>query len=42
MRTNRGAISDHYDIDSDFFLSFLDPVVPCYTHGVYVDSEETI
>lgn len=42
VRTNRSAISDHYDIDSDFFLSFLDPAVPCYTQGVYVDSEETL
>ncbi len=42
VRTNRNAISDHYDIDSDFFLSFLDPVVPCYTQGVYIDSEETL
>lgn len=42
LRTNRRAISDHYDIDSDFFLSFLDPEVPCYTQGVYVDAEETL
>ena len=42
LRTNRSAISDHYDIDSDFFLSFLDPATPCYTQGVYVDSEETL
>ncbi|MDH3282417.1 MAG: class I SAM-dependent methyltransferase, partial [Gammaproteobacteria bacterium] len=42
LRTNRSAISDHYDIDSDFFLSFLDPAVPCYTQGVYVHSEETL
>ncbi len=42
LRTNRSAISDHYDIDSDFFLSFLDPAVPCYTQGIYVDSEETL
>ena len=42
LRTNRRAISDHYDIDSDFFLSFLDPAVPLYTQGVYVDSEETL
>jgi cyclopropane-fatty-acyl-phospholipid synthase len=42
VRTNRSAISDHYDIDSEFFLSFLDPAVPCYTQGVYVDSEETL
>jgi cyclopropane-fatty-acyl-phospholipid synthase len=42
LRTNSSAISDHYDIDSDFFLSFLDPAVPCYTQGVYIDSGETL
>lgn len=42
LRTNRSAISDHYDIDSDFFLSFLDPAVPCYTQGVYLNSEESL
>lgn len=42
VRTNSSAISDHYDIDSEFFLSFLDPVVPCYTQGVYIDPEETL
>jgi cyclopropane-fatty-acyl-phospholipid synthase len=34
-RTNRSAISSHYDIDPDFFLSLLDPVTPCYTQGIY-------
>lgn len=42
IRTNRRAISDHYDIDSDFFLSFLDPNVPCYTQGVYASADETL
>ncbi len=42
VRTNRSAISDHYDIDSDFFLSFLDPATPCYTQGIYVDDKETL
>jgi cyclopropane-fatty-acyl-phospholipid synthase len=42
VRTNRTAISDHYDIDSDFFLSFLDPAVPCYTQGVYLHPDETL
>lgn len=42
VRTNRDAISEHYDIDSDFFLSFLDPATPCYTQGVYVDDNETL
>ena len=35
VRTNRRAIADHYDIDSDFFLSFLDRQHPAYTQGVF-------
>lgn len=40
--TNKKAISAHYDIDPDFFLSFLDPVTPCYTQGVYEAADETL
>lgn len=36
VRTNKRAIASHYDIDSQFFLSFLDPVHPLYTQGVYL------
>jgi cyclopropane-fatty-acyl-phospholipid synthase len=42
IRTNRRAISSHYDVDADFFLSFLEPKVPSYTQGVYVDDAETL
>ncbi len=35
VRTNRAAITSHYDIDPEFFLSFLDPKTPSYTQGVY-------
>jgi cyclopropane-fatty-acyl-phospholipid synthase len=42
IRTNRQAISSHYDIDPEFFLSFLDPVTPCYTQGVYASPGETL
>jgi len=35
VRTNRNAIAAHYDIDPEFFLSFLDPAVPCYTQGMF-------
>lgn len=42
FRTNRQAISAHYDIDPEFFLSFLDPVTPCYTQGVYEYPDETL
>jgi cyclopropane-fatty-acyl-phospholipid synthase len=42
VHTNKEAITAHYDIDSDFFLSFLDPKAPCYTQGVYLDPGETL
>ena len=40
--TNRRAISAHYDIEPEFFLSFLDPKTPCYTQGMYIDPGETL
>jgi cyclopropane-fatty-acyl-phospholipid synthase len=40
--TNKQAITAHYDIDPDFFLSFLDPKTPCYTQGVYESPDETL
>jgi cyclopropane-fatty-acyl-phospholipid synthase len=42
VHTNRQAITAHYDIDPEFFLSFLDPKTPCYTQGVYENDEETL
>jgi cyclopropane-fatty-acyl-phospholipid synthase len=40
--TNRRAITAHYDIEPEFFLSFLDPKTPCYTQGVYEHADETL
>jgi cyclopropane-fatty-acyl-phospholipid synthase len=42
VRANRRAIASHYEIDPDFFLSFLDPVTPCYTQGVYHNDDESL
>ncbi len=42
VRTNKRAITAHYDIDPEFFLAFLDPVTPCYTQGVYESADETL
>lgn len=42
IHTNKRAITAHYDIDPAFFLSFLDPVTPCYTQGVYENADETL
>ena len=33
VHTNKKAISSHYDIDSEFFLAFLDPKTPCLYAG---------
>jgi cyclopropane-fatty-acyl-phospholipid synthase len=42
VRTNKAAITSHYDIDAAFFLSFLDPKTPCYTQGVFANAAETL
>ncbi|HEX3808969.1 MAG TPA: class I SAM-dependent methyltransferase [Rhizomicrobium sp.] len=42
VHTNKQAIKAHYDVDTEFFLSFLDPVTPCYTQGVYESADETL
>ena len=34
VRTNKQAITGHYEMDPDFFLGFLDPKTPCYTQGM--------
>jgi cyclopropane-fatty-acyl-phospholipid synthase len=40
VHTNKQAITAHYDIDPEFFLSFLDPKTPCYTQGAYERDDE--
>ena len=42
LKTNRKAITSHYDIDPEFFLSFLDPKIPCYTQGMYESDHEPL
>jgi len=42
VRTNQRAITAHYDIEAEFFLSFLDAKTPCYTQGVYDHPDETL
>lgn len=41
-RTDAEFISHHYDIDADFFLSFLDRRHRCYSHGVFRDDAEPL
>ena len=40
--TNKAAITSHYDLDPKLFLSFLDPVLPAYSQGVYENDSETL
>jgi cyclopropane-fatty-acyl-phospholipid synthase len=40
VHTNKQAISAHYDLNSEFFLAFLDPKTACYTQGVYERPDE--
>ncbi|HEY1722751.1 MAG TPA: class I SAM-dependent methyltransferase [Magnetospirillaceae bacterium] len=42
VHTNKKAISAHYDLDPGLFESFLDPITPCYTQGVYLNDDETL
>jgi cyclopropane-fatty-acyl-phospholipid synthase len=41
-RTDAEHISHHYDIDADFFLSFLDKRHRCYSHGVFHRDDESL
>jgi len=40
--TNKQAIASHYNADPNLFLSFLDPVFPAYSQGVYVNDTEPL
>ena len=40
--TNKQAISSHYNADPKLFFSFLDPVVPAYTQGIYEHDDEPL
>ena len=40
--TNKQAISSHYNADPKLFLSFLDPVFPAYSQGVYAHDDELL
>jgi cyclopropane-fatty-acyl-phospholipid synthase len=40
--TNKKAISSHYNADPKLFLSFLDPIFPAYSQGVYANDDESL
>lgn len=40
--TNKQAIASHYNADPKLFLSFLDPIFPAYSQGVYAHDDEPL
>jgi len=42
IKTNKRAVFSHYNVDADFFMTFLDKTTPSYTQGIYVHDEETL
>ncbi|HUF65474.1 MAG TPA: class I SAM-dependent methyltransferase [Gemmatimonadaceae bacterium] len=42
VQSDQGWISHHYDIDADFFLTFLDTRHRCYSQGVYEHDDESL
>ena len=39
---NRKAIQKHYELDPEFYLSFLDSTYPAYTQGIYAAPDESL
>ena len=35
-------IASHYDLDSEFFLTFMDSRHRCYTHGIFERDDEKL
>jgi cyclopropane-fatty-acyl-phospholipid synthase len=42
VRSDRQFIASHYDLDNDFFLTFLDTRHRCYTHGLFERDDEKL
>jgi cyclopropane-fatty-acyl-phospholipid synthase len=42
VKADTEAISDHYDIEADFFLFWLDKRHRCYSHGVFESDDESL
>jgi cyclopropane-fatty-acyl-phospholipid synthase len=42
VRSDQAFISQHYDIESDFFLLFLDSRHRCYSHGLFSADHEPL
>lgn len=41
LRTNKTAITDHYEFDNEFFLKFLDPT-RCYSQAIFESDVEPL
>lgn len=42
VRSDRQWISQHYDLESDFYLLFLDRQAHCYSHGYFGSDDEPL
>jgi len=42
VRSDTSWISEHYDEDSDFYLSFLDEKARCYSHAYFAADDEPL
>jgi cyclopropane-fatty-acyl-phospholipid synthase len=42
IQTNKRVISTHYDVDSEFFMQFLDKKTPSYTQGIYTTDSDSL
>jgi cyclopropane-fatty-acyl-phospholipid synthase len=42
VASDRRFIAAHYDMDPEFFLSFMDSRHRCYSHAVYLDQAESL
>jgi len=42
VASEAGWIAQHYDAESDFYLTFLDRKARCYSHGYFVSDDESL
>lgn len=42
VSSDRKWIAEHYDLDQDFYLMFLDKRHRCYSHGVFANDDESL
>lgn len=42
VKSDQGWISQHYDLDAEFFLTFMDTRHRCYSHAVFEHDDESL